>query len=486
MFQIINIMFDILTSFLEGFFKLLISLVSLGITSFSKKKGYTADFATEGSLLSRWNYGFSLTGRKQIALKNSYMNSLIVGTTGSGKTQVALLSSLFTTKGSFIVHDPSGENFAKSAGRLKQQERKIKVLHFSKPEISAGFNPMSRANTSSEIQKLASMLVRASLAGGKEDPFWTSQATALLAILIAILKTQSEEFQNLFNVRFLLNQLNAGDETETNPVDELFSQFADPILYNEYKSVIALDDKLLSSIIATCKSALTIFADESVARITSHDTIDFADFRKEPTVLYLQNSIADQKYYSVLTSIFFEQLTNYLLSRFPEDNEQSIFLFIDEFSSLRVPVFPLFFANARKNRAGTMAVVQDYNQIVNMYGKADAEAIRANCFSKVYFGGGSLETTRELEQILGKYDYTNDEGKKETRPLLTNDEVRMLKQNHALLICGAHPPILARVRPAYKSRRYRAYMAIPAPTIKGEGSGTVSILPLEKPRRTDA
>lgn len=479
-------MFDILTSIFEGLFKLLVELFKLIFGSFEKKKGYHADFATEGSLLSRWNYGFSLTGRKQITVKDSFMNCLVAGSTGSGKTQVSLLSGLFAMRSSYIVHDPSSELFAKSAGYLKQKGYDVKVLHFSKPEISAGFNPMSRVNSSSEIQKLASMLVRTSLSSGKEDPFWTSQAIALLAILIAILKTQPPEFQNLFNVRVLLNQLNAATENENNPVDELFSRFADPILYNEYKSVITLDDKLLSSIIATAKSALTIFADESVARVTATDTIDFSDFRKQPTVLYLQNSISDQKYYSVLTSIFFEQLTSYLLSRFPEDKEQSIFLFIDEFSSLRVPVFPAAFANVRKHRAGIMAVVQDFNQVVGSYGKQDAEAIRANCFAKVYFGGGSLETTQELEKIVGRYTYKDEDGKKETRPLLTNDEIRMLKHNRALLICGSHPPILARMRPAYKSLRYRRYMAIPAPTVKGDCSGTVQILPLGNPDRTDA
>lgn len=407
------------------------------------------------------------------------MNALIAGSTGSGKSQVCILPTIFSTTASLIIHDPSGEIFTGTAAHQQAKGYGIKILHFSNPQISAGFNPMSRANSSSEIQKLASMLVRTSLSGGKEDPFWTSQATTLLAILISILKTQPAEYQNLYNVRQLLNQIaEKPSEDQTNPVDALFTRFAEPILYNEYKSVIVLDDKLLSSIIATCKSALTIFADESVARVTSHDTIDFSDFRKKPVILYLQNSIADQKYYSVLTSIFFEQLTSYLLSRFPEKGEQDIFLLIDEFSSLKVPVFPAAFANVRKHRAGIMAVVQDFNQVVNAYGKADAEAIRSNCFSKVYFGGASLETTRELEQILGKYDYTNTEGKKETRPLLTNDEIRMLKADRALLICGHHPPILAHVRPAYKSRRYRSFMALQAPTLRGDAPLTVSILPL--------
>lgn len=478
MSQFTTTMFEVLTSIVETIFKMLFELLSL-LFGGNKKKGYTASFASEGVLLSRWNKGFSLTGRKQITAKDSFMNCLVAGSTGSGKTQVTLLPSLFAMKGSYIVYDPSGELFDKSAGHLREKGYTIQVLHYSKPEISSGFNPVSRANSSSEIQKLASMLVRTSLSGGKEDPFWTTQATTLLAVLISILKTQSEEHQNLYNVRQLLNQIaEKPAEGESNPVDALFTRFAEPTLYNEYKSIIAYDDKLLTSIIATAKSSLTIFADDSVARVTSKDTIDFSDFRKRPTVLYLQNSISDQKYYSVLTSIFFEQLTSYLLSRFPEEGEQDIFLLIDEFSSLKVPVFPAAFANVRKHRAGIMAVVQDFSQVVNAYGKQDAEAIRSNCFSKVFFGGGSLEATRELSEILGKTEYKDDEGKKAVRPLLTNDEIRMLKASRALLICGNHPPIRAKVRPAYQSFRYRAYMAVKAPVLQGEAASSVPILPL--------
>lgn len=477
MSQLTETMFDILISIFEGLFKILFEFLSM-LFGGNKKKGYKATFASEGTLLSRWwEHGFSLTGRKNISVKDSYMNALVVGSTGSGKTQATLLPSLFSMRASYVVHDPSSELYQKSAGYMASQGYEVKVLHFSKPEISSGFNPVSRAESSADIQKLASMLVRTSLSGAKEDPFWTSQATSLLAVLIAILKTQPAQYQNLYNVRQLLNQIaEKPGEGESNPVDSLFTRFATPILYNEYKSIIGYDDKLLTSVVASAKSAVGIFADESVARVTATDTVDFSEFRKKPTVLYLQNSISDQKYYSVLTSIFFEQLTNYILSRFTEEGEQDIFLLIDEFSSLKVPVFPAAFANVRKHRAGIMAVVQDFNQVVNAYGKADAEAIRSNCFSKVFFGGGSLESTREISEILGKTSYMEEDGKKEVRPLLTNDEIRMLKANRALLICGAHPPILAHVRPAYKSRRYRAYMALQTPILKGEVPQFVSVL----------
>ena len=109
------------------------------------------------------------------------------------------------------------------------------------------------------------------------------------------------------------------------------------------------------------------------------------EFRKKKVALYIQNSVADQKYYSVLTSIFFEQFFSYVMSRFPHKDEQDIFFLADEASSLRLPTLQLAVSNVRKHRAGIMLIIQDFNQLVNCYGKQEAEAIRANCFSKLFF-----------------------------------------------------------------------------------------------------
>ncbi len=108
-------------------------------------------------------------------------------------------------------------------------------------------------------------------------------------------------------------------------------------------------------------------------------------FRKKPIALFIQNSVADQKYYSVLTSILFEQFFSFLLGRFPTEDEKDIFLLIDEASSLNLPTLPLAVANVRKHRSGIMLLIQDFNQLVHNYGKYDAEAIRSNCFAKMYF-----------------------------------------------------------------------------------------------------
>ncbi len=149
------------------------------------------------------------------------------------------------------------------------------------------------------------------------------------------------------------------------------------------------------------------------------------------------------------------------MSRFPKDDEQDVFLLIDEASSLNLPTLPLAVANVRKHRAGIMLLVQDFSQLVHHYGKYDSDAIRSNCFAKMYFTGGSLETTRELEATLGKFEFKDNKGNRMVRPLMTNDEIRTIKKDMALLVCGNLPPIMARLRPFYKNKLYTSYSKIP-------------------------
>src|SRR4030095_6568799 len=128
-----------------------------------------------------------------------------------------------------------------------------------------------------------------------------------------------------------------------------------------------------------------IFSDETVARVTSFDSINMESFRKKPVALFIQNSVAEQRYFSVLTSLFFEQFFSYLMSGFPSEKDQDVFLLIDESSSLNLPTLPLAVANVRKHRAGIMLLAQDFAQIVHHYGRYDADAIKSNCFAQMYF-----------------------------------------------------------------------------------------------------
>jgi type IV secretory pathway TraG/TraD family ATPase VirD4 len=174
------------------------------------------------------------------------------------------------------------------------------------------------------------------------------------------------------------------------------------------------------------------------------------------------------------------------MSRFPTKDEMDIFLLIDEASSLNLPTLPVAVANVRKHRSGIMLLLQDYNQLVHLYGKYEADAIRANCYTKLFFTGQSLETAKELEQTLGRFEFKDKEDKKSIRPLMTCDEIRMMPSNRAILICGHHPPVKARLKPYYKRGDYRRYAEIPVPLIEDlTVEGNIPILPLRSALKKD-
>ncbi len=456
---------NIITSLITSIFELVEKLLRFSFefleASYSaipkRNEGYNAQFAPPSKILSKRESGFCLTGNRNISRQLAFQNAIAIGGTGSGKSSVILLPSLYTMSGSFIVHDPSGELHSKSSGYLNSKGYEVKVLNFSNPSVSVFYNPLARANTNSEIQKVASMLVFAGQDGKSTDPFWNTQAVALLTLLITILKTQEEECQNLYNVRHLLNEMGGNPKS----VDALFSRYADPVTFSEYKSFIAYDEKIVSGVIASCKASLQTFADLAIALVTSKDTLDMAEFRSKPIALFIQNSIADQRYYSTLTSILFEQFFSYLLSRFPSKKEQDIYLLIDEASSLNLPTLPLAVANCRKHSSGILILLQDFNQLIHNYGKYNADAIRANCTTKMFFTGLSHEQTKELEATLGKFEYEDEKKHKAIRPLLTNDEIRTLKSNQALILSGNNNPMLVSLKPYYKKAEYRKYSEIP-------------------------
>ena len=189
MVQIINAVFEIvggtLVSILNGVFDFISDALS------NRKTEYDADFIHPTEILSSYEKGFCVTGSLSISLKRSYENLLCVGPTGTGKSSVVIFTSLYKMDANYFIHDPSGEIHQATSGFLESKGYEIVVLNFSDP--IDGFNPVERPNSSSEINKLSSMIGQATLSKAS-DNFWNLQSTALLTLLISLLKTQKTEF----------------------------------------------------------------------------------------------------------------------------------------------------------------------------------------------------------------------------------------------------------------------------------------------------
>lgn len=429
---------------------------------------YEASFDSVSYMMDADGAGICLDGKHVVGIDDGALTgTLVVGASGTGKSTVVTIPTCYRLLGkSVIIHDPSGELAQATMGFFASHNYRIKVIHYSKPEISDGFNIISWIKSASESYKVASMLVINSTSKSEGSDFWNTQATALIALIINCVLKLDKKYQNIANVKYILDCFVGNSDL----VDMVVAKTNDPTLVREYKNFIGADPKLLSNIISTARAALQIFSQPSIQKITSFDSIDFEEFRKEKCVLYIQNRTLDLPYYSVLTSIFFERFFSSIMEELPDRNDKEIFFLIDEFSSLRIDTIQLALSNLRKYRASCVLIVQAEEQIQHVYGSQASTAIVANCNNKVYFPNASLDTCKKLSDMLGKREVsiTDKESgvvtERFVRPLMTPDEIRKLAYNHALIFSGTKA-VFTEVFPYYDQRKLRIYSEIPAPPL---------------------
>lgn len=476
----IDLLIKLFGEILGGLFKLGVEATGLS-SPFAKRDGkLTGTFAPVWELLSRWNKGFCLTGIRSLTRNASYRHTVVFSPSGGGKSTVVVVPSILRLSArpcSMVIHDPSGELFNLTSGALETSGFTVRRISFAKQEGSDRYNPLARARKGADLRKVSAMIVRNAMGGNRADPFWDQSAIALVTVLMQVLQTQAPMYHNLANVRHLLNALGK----DPDKLDALVARSASDELFAEYASLQAYDRKVLSGIIASARAALDMWTDEDIALLTSSDTLDLESLRTRPTVLYVQSHTAQLDYYSVLVSLLFEQLIGVLMEELPTPDALDVYLIIDEASSLRVPVLPTAISNLRKYRVPLMLLYQDYSQLIHLYGRNEAETIRQNAYVKMYFSDQSLDTSVDLERLMGKYEVKDEEGRHRVRPLLTSDEIRVLPKNRALLIAGGHRPILAKLRPFYKQRRLRRLTQIPAAVVEHEERPPLSKLSLDLP-----
>lgn len=444
--SILELLFDLMVEVIAGLFEFIGSLFQK-----ERKTEFNADFITAESVLQKNNTGFCLTGKFSLTSEESFKNALILGGSGSGKSSTVLINSaLKMARGnsSIIFHDPSHEIRLLVSGALKELGYVIKVLDYSN-QRSECFNPLARCKSISDIQKLSSALIRNAL-GESKDAFWNKSAESLLSLFIRYLVFYAEpQFRTLYNAMHLINVFAGSPEK----IDLLMVKTGEAKLLSEYKAFVAYGDKTLMSIVATAKSALALFSDETVALITTLDTIDFNQFRTNKIALFINNSVPEMHYFATLSSLFFQQFFNHLLIRLPAKTENNIFFLLDEASSMYLPSLSTTISNIRKYKSGILLIYQDYHQLDNIYGAYEAKNISANCYAKVYLPGQPIETCKTLELTLGKFEFEDENGKKNIRQLMMADEIRMT--DRAIVLIGNKAPIHAKLYPYYENRRLR-------------------------------
>lgn len=392
-------------------------------------------FGNINSMVSMFNFGYSLTGGLRATTRDiAYRNALVVGPSGSGKTStvlIATLNSIARSNSSMVILDVSGEIYSLMSGYLSTKS-KIYCIDFS--INSDGFNPLD-CESVSDIQKIASILIKNSGTESKSDPYWSASAEKILSVFIQyLIENKEPQYRTMSNLVRMIETF-AGQPEK---IDRCFAKTKGDIL-TTYKAIIAVGEKTLQSSVSSALVALKVFKNPEVSRCSAKTTFDFNNFRKEKSILFINTPVTDVNFLAPYSALLFEQLFKVILSRIPKRGECSIFALLDEMVTMRFQNLGLVFSNIRKYRGGCIGIVQDERMIEMAYSTAESHAIRTNSFSKIYLPGQPHITCKMLEEMIGK-----DENNKVA---MSAAQIRTAEE--AIIICGNQKPFKENMIPFY-------------------------------------
>ena len=395
--------------------------------------------------------------------KRGNVNVLVVGGSGSGKSASYSIPNAYQLLGSYVFTDPKGELYDKTAGYLKQNGYKIKVLNLVHPQYSDGYNPLMHVSSEIDVDVIAHTIVKGQRsADSTSDPFWDDSAETLLkALIYYLLATRPEEEQNLASCAELVRAANSNGGN--NLLTELMSQlpYDHPARMN-YKSIEIAPEKTYSSILSTLQSKLGKFDSKEIAELTSTDTINFEEIGQEKTAVYVISPDTHTTYNFLLT-IFFSQMIQQLYD-FADNNGGALqvptYFILDEFANIgQIPDFDQKISTSRSRKISFSVILQNLDQLEAIYDKS-YETIIGNCDTHVFLGSNSQKTVEYFSKALGektishnslstsrdkqhhKTGYSNSD-QIMARALMTPDELRRMDNDICIIFEKGLRPIKA-------------------------------------------
>ena len=340
-------------------------------------------------------------------------NVLVVGGSGSGKTQFWLKPNLLQCHSSYVVTDPKGSIVVECGNALLKNGYKVRILNTINFKKSMHYNPFAYVHSEKDILKLVTTLMTNTKGEGSGgDPFWEKSERLLLTALIAYLHYEAPvEEQNFATLLEMLNtmQVLEDDEEYQNPVDLLFEELAkkkpNSFAGRQYKLYKLAAGKTAKSILISCGARLAPFDIQELRDLTMYDELQLDTLGDKKTALFLIMSDTDSTF-NFLISMVYTQLFNLLCDKADDVYGGKLPIhvrcLIDECANIgQIPNLEKLVATIRSREISACLVLQARSQLKAIY-KDNADTIIGNMDSQIFLGGSEPTTLKDLSEMLGK------------------------------------------------------------------------------------
>ena len=392
---------------------------------------------------------------------NGESHSLIIGSTGSGKTQtmvLPLVESLAKNEESMIVTDPKGEIYEKTANMLRNRGYNVILLNFRDPQKGNSWNPLSlpyqlyqegNKDKANELLDDLAMNILYDEKAQNQDPFWEkTSADYFTGLSLGLFEDATKDEINLNSINLMTT---VGEEKlgGTTYIKEYFS-YKDPSspAYINASSTIMAPSDTKSSILSVFKQKIKLFSSrENLSEMLSHSDFDIKDIGKEKTAVFIVIQDEKKTYHSLVT-IFIKQCYETLIDVAQESGGKLPFrtnFILDEFANMPPLKDVTTMVTAARSRSIRFSfIIQNFAQLYQVYGKENGETIKGNCGNIIYLISSELGALEEISKMCGEVK-SKEKDKTASTPLVTVSDLQRLKEGNIIILRTRMMPFKTKV-----------------------------------------
>ena len=426
------------------------------------------------------------------ATPDRFPHAIMIAPTGRGKNVGFVFPNLMHFRGSAVVLDVKGENFATTSVH-RTSALGNKVWYFSPFDYVAGsdedgeeadgqggevrtrthrFNPLARIaalpSTEQQFTAINTMTdLFLSVESKDAESFFQAGRSLFVVACLRAIETGTPTIGEALRI------MNGGgnkkesyrliaEETGIAVVREVFLGMADQI------------DKILDSYVSVIRGAgLQLWLDPAVDRATSASDFDLASFRREAQTLYIAIQPEELRTLAPLVRLLFADAIASLQRAQPGSDEPHPVMFVlDEFDQLgRQPNVLQALKTIRSYGGRFFIVTQSIPGLESLYGETDRRALLAAAGVQIYMTPQDDRTAEVLSSALGRTTIvakTRSQGavqrldesgnvsrRSEERPLVSASETLRLDTSKVLILPEGQYPILADRITHYADRHFK-------------------------------
>lgn len=365
-------------------------------------------------------------------IESSEINNLVIGTTGSGKTQstvLPLIKLAAQANENIVINDENGELYNVTSELLKDNGYKILVVNTLNNEESSNFNPFTLPyellkNNNGDlaldiINNIASCIYQSN---NYEDPFWNNSSKQLFIGIAYYIMTELDKvptFTEIYNISNNLSNIKYNEETK-------YYQLIEPIV----KAPSEIKGGILS--VAKQKLGLMIYKD-GLNKILSTSDENILDLVNEKYAIYFigETNTLNKVLFSIILDEVYESTSIIKLNRRTN-------IIIDNYDKRDITERDrTYITNGRSKNLRYTCLVNSLKELDNKN-----PDLFLNFGNIIYLLSNDLYTLETLEKLCGKKD--------EKDPLISVAELQRLKMFESIIIRYRMFPIKTKLIPDYE------------------------------------